>query len=172
MLIASKWREANSDSLSIGAHPCRSAGQSAARQGIPTAATVRKPGTSGFTPTPRPKRAGGLTIDLPEHGVLVAQDILYNKVHLFIGDKALDAWNAAIAALEARPYDVILPGHGLPGDRRLYNMDRACLASALTAYAEADGPDDLNERLEAAFPDYGGTALQGLPNFYLFPAQR
>ena len=51
-------------------------------------------------------------------------------------------------------------------------MNRAYLASALTAFARATGPEDLNRRLEAAFPDYGGTAMQGLQNFYLFPAQR
>jgi hypothetical protein len=40
------------------------------------------------------------------------------------------------------------------------------------AVAEATGPEDLNRRLEAAFPEYGGTAMQGLQNFYLFPGQR
>ena len=40
---------------------------------------------------------------------------------------------------------------------------------AATAFAEATGPEDLNKRLEAAFPSYGGTAMQGLQNFYLYP---
>ena len=79
---------------------------------------------------------------------------------------------AAITALEAAPYDVILPGHGLPGDRSIYAADRQYLAVAREAVAEATGPEDLNRRLEAAFPEYGGTAMQGLQNFYLFPGQR
>lgn len=74
--------------------------------------------------------------------------------------------------LEARPYDVILAGHGLPGDRRIYDADRRYLAVARNAVAEAAGPVDLNRRLEAAFPAYGGTAMQGLQNFYLLPAMQ
>lgn len=110
-----------------------------------------------------------LMIGLPESGVLLAQDLAYNQVHLFIGEHAFDAWKIALDALEARPYNVILPGHGLPGDRRIYEADRAYLDVARTAYAQAIGPEDLNRRLKEAFPDYGGTAMQGLQNFYLFP---
>jgi glyoxylase-like metal-dependent hydrolase (beta-lactamase superfamily II) len=110
-----------------------------------------------------------LMIALPDAGVLIAQDVAYNGVHLFIGEYAFDAWDAAITALEARPYDIILPGHGLPGDRKIYEEDRTYLVAARTAYADATGPEDLNRRLEAAFPEYGGTAMQGLQNFYLFP---
>jgi glyoxylase-like metal-dependent hydrolase (beta-lactamase superfamily II) len=78
---------------------------------------------------------------------------------LFIGEHAFDAWESAIATLEARPHDVILPGHGLPGDRAIYDADRDYLAAARTALAAATGPEDLNRRLEAAFPAYGGTAM-------------
>jgi glyoxylase-like metal-dependent hydrolase (beta-lactamase superfamily II) len=113
-----------------------------------------------------------LMIGLPDSGVLLAQDVAYNGVHLFIGEHAFDAWEAALDALEAKPYEVILPGHGLPGDRRIYQADRAYLDVAREAYADAINPEDLNRRLEEAFPDYGGTAMQGLQNFYLFPAHR
>jgi glyoxylase-like metal-dependent hydrolase (beta-lactamase superfamily II) len=113
-----------------------------------------------------------LMIGLPDARVLLAQDVAYNGVHLFIGEHAFDAWESAIATLEARPYDVILPGHGLPGDRAIYDANRDYLAAARTALAGATGPEDLSRRLEAAFPAYGGMAMQGLQNYYLFPAPR
>ena len=47
---------------------------------------------------------------------------------------------------------------------------REYLTAAARAFAEATGPADLNRRLEAAFPSYGGTAMQGLQNFYLYPS--
>jgi glyoxylase-like metal-dependent hydrolase (beta-lactamase superfamily II) len=112
-----------------------------------------------------------LTIGLPDAGVLLAQDVAYNRVHLFIGEHAFDSWAAAIIALEAAPYEVILPGHGRPGGRGIFAADRQYLAVARDALAKATGPDDLNRRLEAAFPEYAGTAMQGLQNFYLFPDQ-
>ncbi len=67
---------------------------------------------------------------------------------------------------------MILPGHGRPADRAVYAADREYLAVARTALAVARSPDDLNRRLEAVFPTYGGTSMQGLQNYYLFPASR
>jgi glyoxylase-like metal-dependent hydrolase (beta-lactamase superfamily II) len=119
-----------------------------------------------------------LAIALPDAGVLISQDVLYNGVHPFLGEHAFDSWQAAITALEALPYDIIIPGHGLPrGDglpagRGIYDANREYLAVAAKAFAEATGPADLNQRLEAAFPSYGGTAMQGLQNFYLYPGAR
>jgi glyoxylase-like metal-dependent hydrolase (beta-lactamase superfamily II) len=112
-----------------------------------------------------------LAIGLPELGVLLAPDVLYNGVHMFIGERAFDAWEAAISSLEAWPYETILPGHGLPGGREIYAASRSYLEVARGALAQASGPEDLNRRLEEAFPHYGGTAMQGLQNFYLFTAK-
>jgi glyoxylase-like metal-dependent hydrolase (beta-lactamase superfamily II) len=110
-----------------------------------------------------------LAIGLPDDGILIARDVVYNHVHAFLAEQTFDAWMEAIDALEALPYTTILPGHGLPGDRTLYAVMRAYLTAARGALAEASGPDDLNRRLEAAYPDYGGTAMQRLQNVYLFP---
>ena len=131
-----------------------------------------------FEPVAQAETDVQLAIALPDAGVLISQDVLYNGVHPFLGEHAFGAWEAAITALEALPYETILPGHGLPrGDglptgRSLYDANRKYLAVAAKAFAEANGPADLNERLEAAFPSYGGTAMQGLQNFYLYPAGR
>ena len=119
-----------------------------------------------------------LAIALPGAGVLISQDVLYNGVHLFLGEHAFDAWRAAITTLEALPYETIIPGHGLPrGDGlpagcSIYAANREYLTVAARAFAEAAGPADLNQRLQAAFPSYGGTAMQGLQNFYLYPQAR
>jgi glyoxylase-like metal-dependent hydrolase (beta-lactamase superfamily II) len=110
-----------------------------------------------------------LAVGLPDQGVLIAPDVLYNGVHMFIGEHAFDAWEAAIDELEAMPYESIIPGHGLPGGREIYASSRSYLEAARGAFAAASSPEDLNRWLEAAFPEYGGTAMQGLQNFYLFP---
>jgi len=91
-----------------------------------------------------------LTIGFPGDGILIAQDLVYNRVHAFLGGQHFDGWLTAIAALEGLLYATVLPGHGLPGDRGLYGAARA-------AVAEADGPDDLNRYLATAFP---GTAAR------------
>jgi glyoxylase-like metal-dependent hydrolase (beta-lactamase superfamily II) len=102
-----------------------------------------------------------LMIGLPDAGILITQDVAYNRVHLFIGEHAFDAWGAAITALEATAYEVILPGHGLPGDRRIYAAGHRYLAIARDALAAATGPDDLNRRLEAASRSTGAPPCRG-----------
>jgi hypothetical protein len=41
--------------------------------------------------------ADELVIRLPEHGVLIAQDLLYNRLHLFLGDHDIAGWQREIA---------------------------------------------------------------------------
>ncbi|MEU5324478.1 MBL fold metallo-hydrolase [Streptomyces sp. NPDC021056] len=56
-----------------------------------------------------------LVIKLPEQGVLVAQDVVYNRTHLWFLDKDFDGWQADIDRFAAgTDYDTILPGHGEP----------------------------------------------------------
>jgi glyoxylase-like metal-dependent hydrolase (beta-lactamase superfamily II) len=131
-----------------------------------------------FEPVADAETDAQLAIALPDAGTLISQDVLYNGVHLFLGEHAFDSWHAAITALEALPYETIVPGHGLPrgnglpAGRGIYDANREYLAVAAKAFAEATGPADLNQRLEAAFPSHRGTAMQGLQNFYLYPAAR
>jgi glyoxylase-like metal-dependent hydrolase (beta-lactamase superfamily II) len=113
-----------------------------------------------------------LTIGLPEQGILIAQDVVYHRVHSFIGEQNFATWSMALDLLGSWPYHTVLPGHGLPGGRQLYAATRAYLATAAAEFAVAAGPGDLNRRLEAAYPTFGGCAMQGLQNFYLYPADR
>ena len=113
-----------------------------------------------------------LTIGLPEQGILLAQDVVYHQVHSFIGEQNFATWSMALDLLGSWPYHTVLPGHGLPGGRQLYAAARAYLATAAAEFAAAAGADDLNRRLEAAYPTFAGCAMQGLQNFYLYPADR
>ena len=68
-----------------------------------------------FEPVADAETTEQLAIGFPDERILIAPDVLYNGVHLFIGEHAFDAWETALATLEAQPYDVILPGHGVLG---------------------------------------------------------
>jgi hypothetical protein len=111
-----------------------------------------------------------LTVGLPDQGILAAQDVVYIHVHDFLAEQRLDRWQDAISGLEATPYQTILAGHGQPSDRHLYGVARAYLAAAREVLSAATGPDDLTERLRPAYPDYGGTAIHGLQNYFLYPS--
>ncbi|MCF3130623.1 MBL fold metallo-hydrolase [Streptomyces olivochromogenes] len=121
-----------------------------------------------FEPVSHAEAGDQLTIGLPDDAILIAQDVVFNGVHAFLGEKKFDAWIEALDALEARPYEVVLPGHGLPGDRGLYAATRAYLTVARDAVGAADGPADLNRRLISAYPNHTGTAMQPVQNYFLF----
>ncbi len=46
-----------------------------------------------------------MTIELPQAGILIAQDIMYNKVHAVVS-RQLDQWVAALKAIETRAGDL------------------------------------------------------------------
>ena len=58
-----------------------------------------------------------LLIRLPEHGVLVAQDLVYHHTHSFVGNNDIARWQIILEQLVDPAYDTILPGHGCPQDR-------------------------------------------------------
>ena len=113
-----------------------------------------------------------LMIGLPDHRVLITQDLIYNGVHVFIGEQAFDGWGVALKTYRALPFERILPGHGAPGGAELYDAMGRYLSVARAALSAASGPADLKQRLNSAFPQFGGRALLDHQMRFLFPARR
>jgi glyoxylase-like metal-dependent hydrolase (beta-lactamase superfamily II) len=118
----------------------------------------------------RAETEDALMIGLPDHGVLITQDLIYNGVHVFIGEQAFDSWDLALTTYRALPYERILPGHGAPGGPELYDAMASYLSVARAALTRASGPTDFKQRLMAAFPDFSGRALLDHEMRFLFPA--
>jgi glyoxylase-like metal-dependent hydrolase (beta-lactamase superfamily II) len=110
-----------------------------------------------------------LVVGLPDHGILATQDLIYNKVHVFLGEKAFDSWADALDTYQKLAYTRILPGHGAPGGTELFDAMRHYLSVAREALSEAGYPEDLKRRLIAAFPDFEGEALLDHQMRFLFP---
>ena len=113
-----------------------------------------------------------LMIGLPDHRVLITQDLIYRAVHVFLGEQAFDSWAAALKSYRALPYDRILPGHGAPGGPELYDAMARYLSVARVALSEASSPADLKRRLILAFPEFGGWTLLDHQMRFLFPARQ
>lgn len=110
-----------------------------------------------------------LMVGLPEHGILMTQDLVYNRVHAMVGEKAFDTWNKALETRKRLDYDTILPGHGAPGGKQLYTQMQHYLAVARDAYAKSKDGDDMKTRMIQAFPDYGGVGMLDQQKRFLFP---
>jgi glyoxylase-like metal-dependent hydrolase (beta-lactamase superfamily II) len=110
-----------------------------------------------------------LMIGLPNHSILITQDLIYKHVHAFVGEMAFDTWHEALNKTQRLYYQRLLPGHGDPGGHDLYNEMRDYLAVAREAYLDADNADDFKQRLIADFPDYEGRELLDHQMRFLFP---
>jgi len=113
-----------------------------------------------------------LTVALPDHGVIITQDVAYNQVHLFIAERRFEDWASALAELEQLPYETVLPGHGEPGGKEIYGQVREYLTAAKALLAEASSGEQLKATLIERFPAYRGEVLLDIQNMYLFPASQ
>jgi len=114
-----------------------------------------------------------LALDLPEEKTFIAQDLLYNKVHIFVGQRSpdgtlcFDGWVAALKTFESETYDVVLPGHGVPADASLIQENirhLEAVRSILLTSTEINFVDNILE----AFPDYGLRSMVDMSAFFLF----
>lgn len=110
-----------------------------------------------------------LMVGFPDHGVLITQDLIYNRVHVFIGERAFDGWTAALQRTQALNYDTLLPGHGSPSGPELYGAMARYLETARDALSQSGSGAELKSRLIAAFPDYAGQVLLDHQMRFLFP---
>jgi glyoxylase-like metal-dependent hydrolase (beta-lactamase superfamily II) len=113
-----------------------------------------------------------LMMGLPDHRVLITQDLIYNGVHVFIAEQAFDSWGVALEKYRALPYERILPGHGGLGGPELDDAMAHYLSVARVALSEASSPADLKRRLILAFPEFGGRTLLDHQMRFLFPARQ
>ena len=112
-----------------------------------------------------------LVIALPDQGMLITQDLVYHRVHVFVGEKAFHTWVSAIEEYKKLGYERILPGHGAPGGPELYDGMLHYLSVVRDELLEAADGEDLKRRLFAAFPDYGGRLMVDHEMRFLFPQQ-
>jgi glyoxylase-like metal-dependent hydrolase (beta-lactamase superfamily II) len=110
-----------------------------------------------------------LMVGLPDHGVLITQDLIYDRVHVFIGEHAFDSWSAALQSTQALDYDTLLPGHGSPGGPELYGAMQQYLDEAREALSKSASGAELKSRLIATFPNHRGRVLLDHQMRFLFP---
>lgn len=114
-----------------------------------------------------------LAIDLPEEKVLIAQDLIYNKVHLFVGQTSqdgtlcFDGWIAALQKFKGMGYELVLPGHGVPTDASVFEENIHNIETMRNLVASSTGENFVQRTLEA-FPEYGLKSMVEMSAYFLF----
>jgi glyoxylase-like metal-dependent hydrolase (beta-lactamase superfamily II) len=113
-----------------------------------------------------------LVIGLPDANAVVVQDLVYDRSHLFLGEKDFDGWRAALREYRALPYDIVLPGHGLPGGKALYDEMIAYLDFAENTLKVSSTAAEFKQRILDRFPDHGCHKVLDHQMRFLFPQTR
>jgi glyoxylase-like metal-dependent hydrolase (beta-lactamase superfamily II) len=103
---------------------------------------------------------------------MITQDLLYARVHVFVAERAFDAWSKALRTYRAQPYTVLLPGHGSPGGPELYDAMLGYLAKAREVLSSVDNGEEMKARLISTFPNHGCRVLLDHQQRFLFPPQK
>jgi glyoxylase-like metal-dependent hydrolase (beta-lactamase superfamily II) len=110
-----------------------------------------------------------LVVALPQAEAIIVQDLVYDRSHLFLGERDFDGWRAALREYRGLSYDVVLPGHGLPGGKHLYDEMIAYLDFAEEALHTAGTAGEFKQRILDRFPGYGCRKVLDHQLRFLFP---
>lgn len=111
-----------------------------------------------------------LVIKLPEIGVYIAQDLVYNKIHLFIEGDTKGWENALRKIMKEKTYKIILSGHGKQGGIELLKENLNYLAFANDTILKTNNKEEFKNAIIKKYPEYGGEQLVDIYlNYYLKP---
>jgi len=113
-----------------------------------------------------------LMIALPDHGLLITQDLVYHKVHAFIAERAFETWLEGIRRYQDLGFTHVLPGHGAPGGPELFGQMADYLSLASRALSESSDGESFKARLISAFPAFAGQVLLDHQERFLFPKRK
>ncbi len=110
-----------------------------------------------------------LLIKLPEYGILISQDLVFNNVHLFFAEQKIENWLKIINILQKqKEYNIILPGHGEPSGREVYDSLVEYLQYVKDILPLASSKDEIKTKLIKRFPKYRAAHLIDISGDYVF----
>jgi glyoxylase-like metal-dependent hydrolase (beta-lactamase superfamily II) len=93
-----------------------------------------------------------LTINLPDLGVYVVQDLIYSGTHLYL-TKYMEHWIRVLEEMLVSDYELFLPGHGLPADKNEVARNIEYLAAAAGAAGNGLTNDAFKDFLLQRYPE-------------------
>ena len=114
-----------------------------------------------------------MAIDIPSEKTLIAQDLVYNQVHFFVGQKSpegklcFDGWIEALQRFDDVGYEVVLPGHGMPAGGPVLKENIRDLKKMAEIYASSSGEKFVQNTIDA-FPNFGLKSMVEFSAFFLY----
>lgn len=115
-----------------------------------------------------------LAVEIPSLKTLIAQDLVYSKTYLFVGERSstgdhcFDGWIKALLAMKAKGFETVIPGHGDPGGAELLDENIEYLENVKEMFAAAADGEDFKARIKARYPDLQVPLMLAMSNFFLY----
>lgn len=93
-----------------------------------------------------------LTVELPDIGVNIVQDLIYSGTHLYL-TKDMEHWIRVLGRLLRSDGELFMPGHGLPADRNEVARNIEYLSSARLAMQQGMSSYAFRDFLIQRYPD-------------------
>jgi glyoxylase-like metal-dependent hydrolase (beta-lactamase superfamily II)/sugar phosphate isomerase/epimerase len=92
-----------------------------------------------------------LTIKLPDLGVYIVQDLIYSGTHLYL-TKQMPHWIKILQDMLLSDYELFLPGHGIPADKKEVAANIEYLAAAKEAFDNGLKDEDFKSFMIQRYP--------------------
>jgi glyoxylase-like metal-dependent hydrolase (beta-lactamase superfamily II) len=104
--------------------------------------------------------AENVVVLLPESGVVIAQDIVYNGTHIYLDHRSFEDWRLALTQLKRlQGYELVLAGHGEPATPDVYAEVDGYLNAAERVFPDATSAQQVHDAMVRAYPTAPGVAL-------------
>jgi len=91
---------------------------------------------------------------IPGSRALIAGDLAYNRVHLWLRENRPESWLAILDRLENLKPVTVYPGHGPLGGPEVLAADREYIQTFIAATSAPATREEAMAKLKAVYPDY------------------
>ena len=113
-----------------------------------------------------------LLIKIPAYGIMIGQDLFYNKMFLVASERGRNNnWRNILArfkASEAKTYKTLLVGHGKNGGPSILDQDIEYLDALEATLKKGLSKEETTKEMIAKFPEKGGKGMLGISMRNLF----
>lgn len=100
-------------------------------------------------------------LELPDLGVMIVQDLVYNNYHPWLSSVTFDNWLQILEELKAKKYSLIMVGHGMPTSNTYFDsMIRYLNNAAIILQGRKKGSEErIKEKLVELYPHRQGAKI-------------
>ena len=101
-----------------------------------------------------------LVVELPEHSILLPQDLVYNEAYPYFGEKSaegeycFDKWISVLRDFQTKNYALVVPGHGDPTDASIFETMITYLEFAKETVLSGLKGEEMINRIKEQYPAY------------------